>query len=496
MRSFWVDPYLWIHLVGIAAVPIFLEFCLLGLSLGEPLFPVWFELLFVGTIGILPILWMQWQRPFSIFSLLVLALKPTHLTEDQRRILALFKAPLNRVLAVLVTVGMTWGLWQLYQLAPAVSPNLFPGIARGTALLIAALAFFGANLFLQIPISVLGVLWTSNSQFAATTPYPVEHIRQSFTIPGIRVGAIVPPLFSEPVQATVSTSPPPPTVAPLSSTPSATASVSTSSPAALEEDDFEDEEFNTGVEDAIEPSDVDVNVSDTTPNAELSAPADISPTDEFVDADAPIAAELVTDAAIADSVDAIETTDLETARDTIEIEPTLDANETAESSDDVTASAGTVTDESGVERPPSFDSTQAEPPVPDPSIPTTLLRESEPLRLTESADVAEEIPIAESVVERLVSPEGLQEDAMITETTGGASEFDPGFDPNFDDSTFAQEFQPEQSDAIDRTLDPEDSVTSSAGNRAESIDPPPDLVEDATLSETIEGHDEEEIADR
>lgn len=195
MRSFWFDPYLWVHLSGIAAVPLLLELCLLGLAIGEPLFPIWFELLFVGTIGILPILWMQWQRPFSIFSLVLLALKPSQLTEDQCRILQRFKLPVHRVLAVLSAVAMVWVLWQLYQIAPAVSPVLFPGFSRGAALLIAAIAFLGSNLFLQVPVSVLSVLLTSDSAFATTPAYPKERITQDFTVPGIQVAKILPPLI-------------------------------------------------------------------------------------------------------------------------------------------------------------------------------------------------------------------------------------------------------------------------------------------------------------
>lgn len=195
MRSFWFDPYLWVHLAGIAALPLFLELCLLGLSIGEPLFPAWFELLFVGAIGILPVLWMQWQRPFSIFSLVLLALKPSQLTDDQRRILQRFKTPLHRILAVLSALVMVGMLWQLYQIAPSVSPPLFANISRGAALVIAAIAFLGSNLFLQVPVSVLSVLLTRDNTFATTPPYEAERIAQSFTIPGIRVGKILPPLL-------------------------------------------------------------------------------------------------------------------------------------------------------------------------------------------------------------------------------------------------------------------------------------------------------------
>lgn len=198
MRSFWSDPYLWVHLAGIAAVPLFLDLCLIGLATGEPLLPLWVELLLVGGIGILPVFWMQWQRPFSIFSLPLVALKPTRFTDDQRRIIHLFKSPLNRGVALTVAVGMAVLLWQLYQIAPLASPApLFSSLSRGVGLLIAAIAFLGCNLFVQVPVSVLAVLLTSEAKFVATEPYPTGQISRDFTLPGIRVLHLLPPLVSE-----------------------------------------------------------------------------------------------------------------------------------------------------------------------------------------------------------------------------------------------------------------------------------------------------------
>jgi hypothetical protein len=233
MRSFWSDPYLWVHLAGIAALPVFLELCLVGMATGEPLLPLWVELLFVGGVGILPILWMQWQRPFSIFSLPLIALKPTRYTDDQRRIIHLFKSSVNRGLAVLVAVGMAWLLWQLYQVAPFASPAPFLGSAsRGVGLLIAAIAFLGCNLFVQIPVSVLAVLLTSEAKFAATEPYPMGQIGKDFTLPGIRVLHLLPPLIAERRQPTVAAAP---------------ASISAPAPAIDEERAGLDVEVNTNI---------------------------------------------------------------------------------------------------------------------------------------------------------------------------------------------------------------------------------------------------------
>jgi hypothetical protein len=198
MRSFRSDPYLWVHLAGVAAVPIFLELCLVGLGMGSSLMPIWFELVFVGGLGIAPILWMQWQKPFSIFSLLLLAVRSDHLTEDQRKILGLFKDPIQRILSVTVAIAMAAILWQLYRVAPIAHGVILPSATRGTGLLWAAIAFFFANLFLQVPMSVLRVLLLGDRTLVAAAPYPVEQIPSAFTIAGFRVQKILPELVPKP----------------------------------------------------------------------------------------------------------------------------------------------------------------------------------------------------------------------------------------------------------------------------------------------------------
>ncbi|HAX89215.1 MAG TPA: low-complexity tail membrane protein, partial [Cyanobacteria bacterium UBA11370] len=113
MRSFWTEPFLWIHLTGLAAVPLTLELVWLGLAVGDPLLPVWLELVLVGAIGIGPVLWMQLTRPLDIFSLLILAIKPDRLTDEQRRLLTLFKTKTNKFLTIAATLPMLWLLWQI-----------------------------------------------------------------------------------------------------------------------------------------------------------------------------------------------------------------------------------------------------------------------------------------------------------------------------------------------------------------------------------------------
>ena len=198
MRSFWSDPFLWIHLSGAAALPIFLGLCLLGLAVGSPLLPVWLEMFLVAVAGIVPVLWMQWFRPFYIFSILVVAVKPQNLTSLQQRILTRFKTKLNQGIALFVAVLLEVILWQLYRLAPlAASVAPFSPSWRWAGLLLAASAFLASNLFLQVSASVMAVLLTPESEFAATKPHVLEKIRQDFTIAPWQVDRLLPALAAE-----------------------------------------------------------------------------------------------------------------------------------------------------------------------------------------------------------------------------------------------------------------------------------------------------------
>ena len=193
MRSFWSEPFLWIHLAGIAVLPLCLGVCLLGLASSPPLLPVWMEISSVAAVGIVPVLWMQLVRPFNIFSVLIFALKPDQLTSQQTKILSLFKKTGNKVLAVIGAVLLGWVLWQVYNLAPGVTAIArFAPESRGAGLLVAAIAFLLSNLFLQVPLSVCGVLVTSDSTFSETEAYPREKIDRDFTTPGFQVNSIWP----------------------------------------------------------------------------------------------------------------------------------------------------------------------------------------------------------------------------------------------------------------------------------------------------------------
>ena len=185
------EPFLWIHLAGIALFPVLLEVTLIGLAIGDS-FPYYIELPLLGAIAILPILLMQLNRPFDIFSILLFSLKPECLSDEQKKILSLFKTTKQKLISAIAAEIMLLILWLLYRLAPlAVGIAGFLPQWRILGLAIAAVAFLVGNLFLQVPLSVLLVLLTKESKLAQIEPYPDEQIKQSFTIPGIKVGKIL-----------------------------------------------------------------------------------------------------------------------------------------------------------------------------------------------------------------------------------------------------------------------------------------------------------------
>ncbi|MBD2465401.1 low-complexity tail membrane protein [Oscillatoria sp. FACHB-1407] len=286
MRSFWSDPYLWVHLAGIAALPIFLEICFLGLAVGDPVLPMGLELLMVAVVGIAPIVWMQWQRPFYIFSLLAIALKPEQLSVTQRKLLQLFKSPNNRILGIAGSVVLLWVLWQLYRYAPIASEvTPLHNAGRGVGLLIAAIAFLASNLFLQVPLSVASVLLTREATFTATEPYPLEQIPKSFTSLGIPVKRILPDIVAEaPKPSPAATTVPFPsavdsnTAPTTEETPSFTEAtppvISTTSPETSADDDFDELAADEIDGDAIASDDTDPEDIDT---PEPPPPIDLEP---------------------------------------------------------------------------------------------------------------------------------------------------------------------------------------------------------------------------
>jgi len=181
------EPFLWIHLGGIVMFPLFFLLTSFCLAIGER-YSYWLEVPLLVVIAILPVLLMQLYRPFNIFSVLLLALKPQSLDENQRRILALFQRKQQKFANAIAAVLMLFSLGLIYY----VSPN-FKAIAdllpqqHLLGLVMAGGAFFGSNLFLQIPLNALQVLLTRESELAKSELYTPEAVAENFTTPGIKL---------------------------------------------------------------------------------------------------------------------------------------------------------------------------------------------------------------------------------------------------------------------------------------------------------------------
>ncbi|MEM8543604.1 MAG: low-complexity tail membrane protein [Cyanobacteria bacterium P01_H01_bin.119] len=198
MVSYRRDPYLWVHLAGLAAVPLCLDLCLLGLATGRPWLPAKLEVALVAIAGAVPILWMQWQRPFYIFSLLFVAIRPQQLTETQRQMLPYLRSFPVKVLSTLAPLTLVWVLWQIYGLSPRAA-DLTPFVAYGRwgGLLIAAIAFLVCNLFLQVSLSVLRVLWVGDQQLAQTEAIAADKVSSQFSVLGLRRNQILPAIADQ-----------------------------------------------------------------------------------------------------------------------------------------------------------------------------------------------------------------------------------------------------------------------------------------------------------
>ena len=187
------NRYLWVHLVGLATVPLLLDVCLAGLASVRPASSgpaSAFGLQFwaIALICILPPAWMQIQRPFYIYSLPPLAIKPSSLSEDDRRRLTVLTSWQIKALAGLTAIFSLWLLARLYDKLPQILPAMEPGVG----LISAAIAFFFACLFLQISVSVVRSLLIGQETLQRVKPFEASEITSRFLIPGLRIDQIFP----------------------------------------------------------------------------------------------------------------------------------------------------------------------------------------------------------------------------------------------------------------------------------------------------------------
>ncbi|NJM48635.1 MAG: low-complexity tail membrane protein [Alkalinema sp. RU_4_3] len=198
MKKSWSDPYLWVHVAGAATLPLWLFACLLGLAAGDPILPMGVEAFLVAVLGAAPVVWMQLKRPYSLYSLLAVTLKLEKLSEDQLRVLTWLKA--GNPLVVAGAAALLCLVLKLISDGTAIAAASTPIPNHFLGLIVAIVAFLGANLFLQVPLSALQVLLKSDAVFGAIDPYANGRILSDFTVLGIKIDKILPELESDPVR--------------------------------------------------------------------------------------------------------------------------------------------------------------------------------------------------------------------------------------------------------------------------------------------------------
>lgn len=195
------DPYLWLHVSALAALPLLLEVCLLGFAASDPLLIGGLDWLFVGLLGAAPILAVQWTRPFYPFGVAgVVSLRPASLDEQRLKLLRRLKGWPSGAIALGGTFVALLVLQQLYGLG-AIAAEVTPFGNRAVGLIVAAIAFLLANLVWQLGLSAL---WLGQvGEGAAIDPYPLGDIPANFTRWGIPLTRILSDLAPPPAPEVV-----------------------------------------------------------------------------------------------------------------------------------------------------------------------------------------------------------------------------------------------------------------------------------------------------
>ncbi|MDX1978227.1 MAG: hypothetical protein SFT94_11205 [Pseudanabaenaceae cyanobacterium bins.68] len=230
-----LEPLLWVHIALLLGTPWFLGLCLTGLAVGEPLLPSSLEILLLAVPAIALPAWLQWQRPFSPFSIWVVAQPIPELSARQLQILALLRPlplgipisestrwselipPLKQKkfgqaweltqqaikstqlvwhpggwLAIVVGVFLYSILRFLYQIAPLASEYApFPPALRLFGLVWAGVFLLLASLAMQMGVACLRILLIDPAQFAQTQAFSADQVRSSFTSWGMRIAKLL-----------------------------------------------------------------------------------------------------------------------------------------------------------------------------------------------------------------------------------------------------------------------------------------------------------------
>ena len=187
------DPYLWLHLVGLAMLPLTLALVAIALAWGIP-FPLSVaELFVVVLLGGLPVWILQILRPWQPFGFLIFQIPPERMDERQKQILRLIQGtrqPLRNVLGAVVMVILLWQIAHYSPLATGVSAGFWQWRILG--LILATVGFFLSNVIVQMSLTLLPTLFLSENTVIAIDPHPNVSIRRDFACWGLPMGQIFP----------------------------------------------------------------------------------------------------------------------------------------------------------------------------------------------------------------------------------------------------------------------------------------------------------------
>lgn len=187
------DPYLWLHLVGLATLPLTLALVAIALAWGIPLPFATAELILIVLIGGVPVWVLQILRPWQPFGFLFFQIPPERMDERQKQILRLIQGTRQPVLNVVGAVFMVILLWQLAHYAPlatGMSEGFWQWRLIGLGLAIAG--FFLGNVSLQMSLTLLPALFQSEKTVKAMDQHPNVSIRRDFACWGLPMGQLFP----------------------------------------------------------------------------------------------------------------------------------------------------------------------------------------------------------------------------------------------------------------------------------------------------------------
>jgi hypothetical protein len=181
------DPFLWFHVAAIAAVPLTLVLSMLGLAVGDPVFPSWLEILLLGLPPIALSVWLQYSQPIFPYSLWIMYRPADKLAENQLRVLSLLKSYATGWVAIVVGVFLYVVFRQIYIAAPlAAGMTFLPSALRLVGILWAVVFFAISALLLQVGIAAARILIMPATEFMAAKPFDPANVARGFFVLGQR----------------------------------------------------------------------------------------------------------------------------------------------------------------------------------------------------------------------------------------------------------------------------------------------------------------------